>query len=105
MAYFSEEKTCTIAQNGTVSTAVDLGAVCDRLQIEIPTLDSANLTFQVAMEDGVYQALGPGLLVVAAGTGGYTYTIDLGGFRWVKIITSAAQTTALRTFRVKGYRS
>ena len=96
--------TITIATNNTTSAAVDLGRDYDYLQVYIPTIDSANISFTVAeLTGGTYYTLGSGNAVVTAGTGGFITTVNLGGYQFIKVVTSAVQ-TANRTFRVRGSR-
>jgi hypothetical protein len=106
MSIYGEWKNAviTIATSTTVSAAVDLGRDYDYLQINIPTIDSANVGFQVCeTTGGTYKTLGSGNAIVAAGTGGFTTTVNLGGYQFIKVTTSAAQ-TANRTFVVRGSR-
>jgi hypothetical protein len=87
-----------------LTAEVDLGRPYEVLLVVIPTIDSANVSFQVSEKSGgTYQDLGQNQ-IIAAGTGAFTTAIKLGGFQYIKIKTSAAQ-TADRTFRVCGVRS
>ena len=95
------EKGAVIAASGTVSGAVDLGGYYAYLQIEIPTITSASLELQVSDSlGGTYQDFGQDALTTA-GTGAYNATWNLGGWRYIKIKSSVAQTNAV-TFRVRG---
>ena len=106
-------KTATIALNGTLSGEVDLGRPYDTLLIVIPTIDSAQVNVQVAEKTvGTFQDVhvteGDGTSAVVKsdiGTGGITWVIPLGGFQFIKVQTSAAQTGGARVFRVCGCRS
>ena len=94
----------TIATDDDLSAEVDLGKPYETLLVYIPTLTSANLTCYAARTaGGTYAAIGNGV-VVAAGTGGFFDTWDIGGHRHIKIGTSAGQ-GANRTFYVMGVRS
>jgi len=94
----------TFATNATTSAAVDLGRDYDYVQIYIPTIDSANVSFTVSeIAGGTYYTLGSGNAIVTAGTGGFVTTVNLGGYQFIKVITSADQTEN-RTFRVRGSR-
>lgn len=96
-----KELTATIAKDGTVSGAVDLGGHFSYLLITIPTLDSADVSLQCSlMLDGTYQDLSDA--VYAAATGAKNNTFKLGGWRYIKVKVSAAQTTLARSFTVKG---
>ena len=66
----------------------------------IPTIDSANLTFQVCdTRTGTYSTLKDkdgSTITITAGTGGFAVSTDdltpLAAYRFIKIATSAAQT-------------
>ena len=101
----ADVKSCVIAINGTTSGAVDLED-CEILGLIIPTLISANLTFTVSSTlAGTYVALktkGAAALSITATTGGFAVTSDdlvgLKGYRFVKIVADAQQTTTARVF-------
>jgi hypothetical protein len=91
--------------NPALSGAVNLGKDYEYVQIIIPTLDSSNVSLYVCETvDGTYVPLGLSTNVFAAATGGLAETFKLGGYQFIKILCSAVQTTATRTFRVRGYR-
>jgi len=93
-----------ISYDDDLTRVVDLGKEYEYLMVHIPTIDSANLSVYVAEALGSdYYALG-NAVVVAAGTGAFADVWDIGGHRYIKIKTSAAQ-TADRLFRVMGVRS
>jgi len=97
-----EWKTASIIKGGTTSEAIDLGGNFAYLQVVIPTIDSAQLELQVGETlGGLFQDLGQDALTVA-GTGAFNDTWNLGGWRYIKIKASAAQTTADRVFKVRG---
>ncbi|MBM3120434.1 MAG: hypothetical protein FJ006_12990 [Chloroflexi bacterium] len=109
-----EWKDAVIEKDGTVSAEVDLGRAYDTLIVIIPTIDEASVNVQVAEKTGgTFQDLYLTSLtdgdddkpITTAGTGGATWTVPIGGFQFIKIKTSAAQTTAAVTFRVCGVRS
>jgi len=94
----------TIATDDDLTAAVDLGRPYETLLVYIPTITSADLTCYVSETlAGTYTALGKSV-VVAAGTGGFVDIWDIGGFQYIKIGASAAQ-SANRTFVVLGVRS
>ena len=94
----------TILTDTDLSAEVDLEKECDTLLVHIPTITSSNLTLYVSeTHGGTYYAVGNSV-TVAAGTGGFADTWDLGGYQHIKIGTSAEQ-EADRTFRVRGVRS
>ena len=95
----------TIATDAAKTPELDLGRDYEFLDILIPTIDSANVSFQVAeTSGGTFYALGSGSKVIAAGTGVFATTIRLGGYRYIKVVTSANQTTGNVTFKVRGWR-
>lgn len=103
----------TYATVDDLTAEVDLERVCDGLLIIVPTIDTAQLTIYVSDETGgTFQILhitdpadgGDNDVISASGTGGFTWVVPLGGFQYIKIKTSAAQ-TADRTFKVCGTRS
>ena len=106
-------KTATIALNGILSGEVDLGRPYDTLLMAIPTIDSAQVNIKVAEKiGGTFQDAhiteGDGTSAVVKtdiGTGGITWVVPLGGFQFIKVQTSAAQTGGARVFRVCGCRS
>ncbi len=104
MTVFGEWKTATIALNGTVSGAVDLGRDYESLDIVIPTQDSANISLQVSKDNSTFQALGLSTNVFAAGTGAVSTTLNLYGWQYIKVVSSATQTAA-RSYLVRGYRN
>lgn len=108
-----EWKTATIAKDGTTSGEVDLGRAYQRLMVVVPTIDSATISILVAEKaGGTFQNLYLASLtdgdddqpITTAGTGGFTWSVPIGGFQFIKIKAGAAQTTAARTFRVCGVR-
>ncbi len=104
--YIGNFKDCTItiATDDTTSAEVDLGADCDLLQVIIPALTACTVKVQVAeVTSGTFQDLGSGQTTVS-GTGSYSTMFKLGGYRYIKLVTSAAQ-AANRTFRVRGAKS
>ena len=108
-----EWKTATIALNGTLSAEVNLGRPYDTLLMAIPIIDSAQVNILAAEKtDGTFQDLhiteGDGSSAVQKsdlGTGGITWVLPIGGFQYIKVKTSAAQTGGARTFLVCGCRS
>jgi len=92
----------TVAQNGTTSAEVNLGGDCDFVQIIIPTLNSCTVSLQVARDSGgTFYTLGSSQ-TTGSGTHNYATVFNLGGYQFIKIVCSATQTTAIRTFYVRG---
>ncbi len=94
-------KAATIANNGTSSDEVDLGRSYDYLDIQIPTVTSCTLKVQVAeVTGGTFRDLGESLTTQVT-TGAYNDVWRLGGYQFIKIVSSATQ-GAERLIRVRG---
>jgi len=108
-----EWKTATIALNGTLSAEVDLGRPYETLLMVIPTIDSAQVSIQVAEKTGgtfqdAHITEGDGSSAVLKsdlGTGAITWVLPIGGFQYIKVKTSAGQTGGARSFRICGCRT
>ena len=101
MSVYGEWQSALMAT--TESVAVDLGRDYEWVQIYIPTISSANISFKVAEKlADTYYALGSGSQVITAGLGGFTTVATIGGFRYIKIVSS--QTQSAVTFRIRGSR-
>jgi len=105
-----KEAVITVASDDDLTPEVDLGGEYEQLLIEIPTITSAQVSLQVARSSGgtfrdlhmVLDADGTtGQIITDAGTGGIMVIMPLGGFRYIKVKTSAGQ-AADRTFYVQG---
>ena len=91
----------TIASSGTSSSAIDLGKVYDYLDIYLPTLTSCTLKLQVSEKlAGTYADLGSGVTTDTT-TGGMYDVWELGGWQYIKVVSSATQ-GAERLIRVRG---
>lgn len=87
----------------TESVAVDLGRDYEWVQIYIPSITTANISFKVAEKIAdTYYTLGSGSQVITAGLGGFTTVATIGGFQFLKIVSSASQSSV--TFRIRGSR-
>jgi hypothetical protein len=107
MSIWGQWLPATVAKddNPALSGEVDLGQEFEYLNILIPTIDSADVSLYVSIESGgTYYPLDLSTNVFAAATGGLMTTFDLGGYRFIKILCSATQTTAAVAFKVRGYR-
>lgn len=97
---------------GTLSGEVNLGRHYETLLMVIPAIDSAQVNVLGAEKTaGTFQNLtltddaGTNIKIIStAGTGAFTWVIPIGGIEFIKVQTSAAQTTAARNFRVCGTR-
>ena len=96
-----EWQTAHIVKGGTSTNAIDLGADFMYMKVIIPTLDAATVKVQVAEStaDTFYNL---DAVTTASGTHNYATTFKLGGYRYIKLVASAAQTTAAIDFRVCG---
>lgn len=103
MSIYGSWKAATIANAGTSSAEVDLGKDYDFLEIQIPTVTSGTLKVQVAEKTGgTFQDLGSSV-TTATTTGAYDTVFKLGGWQFIKIVSSATQ-GAERLIRVRGMR-
>ncbi len=116
-----EWKTATIPkyvasplEPGTLSAEVDLGRAYETLLVVIPTIDSAQVnilsaektggTFQNVCVTKLADGSNKKVITTPAGTGAFTWIVPIGGAEFIKVQTSAAQTSAARAFRVCGVR-
>ena len=91
----------TIAKAGTSTGTVDLGNSYMYVRVIIPTLDAATVKVQVAEKaSGTYYNLDS--VTTTSGTHNYATTFKLGGYRFIKLVASAAQNTAAVDLRVSG---
>lgn len=104
MSMYGQWMAATIEEDGTSSAVVDLGFSYDFLEIQIPTLISGTIKIQVAEKYGdTYRDLGDGI-TTAAGTHNYHDTFKLGGWQYIKVVSSVAQTGSDKSIRVRGMR-
>ena len=100
-------KTATIdvSADDDLTGEIDLGEHYRYLAVVLPTLDEARVGVQVSTgSGGSYVSLGSGTNAqTALTTGGYATVFDIGGWRFVKLSTSAGQ-SADCTFSVQGVR-
>ena len=102
MSLYFEEQTATIAQNATTSDEVDLKSTCDFVRVVIPTIDTATVKLTVSRTSGgTFVDLGSGM-TTASGTGNYATMFKLGGYRYVKVVVSASQTSGEVVFQLMG---
>lgn len=97
--------TCTIADEGKTSDAADIEGY-GITGLLLPTLDSTNLTFTVSnLLAGTYYTvkdMDGSTFTITAGTGAFAVGADdlspLFGYRFIKVVSSATQSTAAVTF-------
>lgn len=94
--------TLTFATDSQNTAEVNLGSDFEAIEIDVPTIESAEIQAKVANETGgTFDLIGVEEPVQAS-TGGFRTTLPLGGkYQFVKIYLSAAQ-TANRSFSVRG---
>jgi len=93
------------ADSTTISKVLDLKGEYDRLDIEIPTIDSATIAVHSARTAGGTFRKRGNSAVVAASTGAFHTALNLGGFcKYIKIVFGSAQ-TADRTLWIRPWRS
>ena len=104
MSLYGSWKTGTIAINGNSTDEIDLDRDWDFIEIIIPTLVSGTLKLQTSRHTGgSFQDLGASV-TTAATTGAYNDVWTLGGYQFIKIVSSATQVTTARVFYVRGMR-
>jgi len=92
--------TASIILGGTISSTVDLGDSFMYMRVIIPTLASCTIKVQVAeTASSTYYDLDE--VTTSVGTHNYATTFKLGGYRFVKLVASAAQ-TAMISIKVSG---
>jgi len=101
-----------VADEGTLSAAVDLGAPYRSLAIEIPTIDSSTVTVTVARTpDDTYRPLSlislndgdDDAAICSAATGAIMVVIPVFGFQYLKVLCGTTQSTSAVTFYVRGF--
>lgn len=93
----------TIATDAQNTAEVDLLGEFEAVEIDVPTITSAQIQVKAANESGSsdFDLIGDDE-PVSATTGGFRVTLSLGGkYRFIKVYTSVAQ-EADRTFNVRG---
>ena len=103
MSVYGRWLAATIANGQTSSAEVNLGRDYDFLEIQIPTVTSCTLKATVAeLTGGTFRDLGEGVTTNTT-TGAYSDVWKLGGYQFIKVVSSAAQ-GAERLIRVRGMR-
>ena len=96
----------------TLSAEVDLGANYEFLTVLIPTITSSTITVHVAMASGgtffplyAFDADGTGDFAHATSAATTTHAVvfRIGGVQYIKIKAGSTQTTADKTFYVRGF--
>jgi len=109
--FYGDWQTVTVAKDGTTSSEANLGGEFKDVQVYNPALDNASITIKPARTTGgtavqayTFDADATGDF---ANTNSARTTAGMNVFRdicaqFVKVVLGAAQTTALRTFYVRG---
>ena len=104
MSIYGEWLAATIAASGTDSSEVNLGKDFDFIEIQIPTMDACTVKIQVAESSGgTFYNLGDAQ-TTTSGTHNYADVFKLGGYQFIKVIASAAQSSGAVAIRVRGMR-
>ena len=104
MSLYGSWQTASIAINEATSDAVDLGRDYEYLQVILPALTSGTVKVTVCdTSGGTYQDLGSSI-TTATTTGPYSTVFKLGGWQFIKIVTSVNQGAA-RSIKVRGMRA
>lgn len=97
----SAELKAYMVKGGTTSSVIDLGDHYRHLLVVIPVINTATLKLQVSLtHGGTYQNLSTA--TTASGVGSFNTTFNLFGWRYIKIVASAAQSSQSCTFSVQG---
>ena len=105
-----EWKTVSIAKDGTTSAETDLGMDFEKVQVYSPAIDSATLTVKPSRATGdtavqAYatddDATGDFVHTTSAKTAAAMNVLTVMA-RYVTLVLSAAQTSAARTFYIRG---
>jgi hypothetical protein len=103
--------TVTVAKDGTTSSEADLGEEFEAVQVYAPAVDSATITLKPSRKTGETaiqantldgNATGHFANTSTAGTAAGMYVFHNICAQFVTLVLSAAQTTAARTFYIRG---
>jgi len=101
MSLYMPWRTATIANGDTVSDEVDLMNNCEYMQVILPPLTDGTIKVQVCEAScETFQDLGSGV-TTATTTGGYSTTFKIGGYQFIKIVSSVSQGDE-RIIKVRG---
>ena len=104
MSVYGPILTTTIASAGTSTDEIDLVHSYDFIQVSLPALDSCTIKIQTSfVTGGAFQDLGIDTLATVPTTGERNSTFMIGGWQFIKIVVSAAQ-SAGRTITLRGGR-
>ena len=104
MSFYGQWLAASIADESSSSAEVNLGGNFDFLQIQIPETVAATIKIQVSeTSGGTFYDLGDGI-TTAAGTHEYADVFKLGGYQFIKVVSSVSQTDEGVSIRVRGWR-
>lgn len=96
------------------SSLIDLGLPFAVIAVDVPTIDSAAISIYVQNNDSTATVPIPvhftksddttAIWASSAGTGGYSITVIIGGYQFLRVFTSQNQSTN-RTFVVRGVKA
>ena len=90
-----------IIKGGAASSIVDLGGHYRYMLVTIPLIDTATLKLQVSLtQGGTYADLSTA--TTASGAGSFNTAFNIYGWRYIKIVSSATQSTGACVFNVQG---
>lgn len=93
----------TYTTDNTTTPVVDLGMDYQYLNVYVPTITTGTVQIQVSESyGGTYAVDGQTAVGFSSTSGGIYGTLTIGGYRYIKLVTGAAQ-EANRTFKVRGY--
>ena len=105
MSYYLAWVSTTIASSGTTTAAIDLSNNADFMDVLLPSAwTSGTIRLQVSEANVTWNDLGGTALTTNTAVASQALVLRVGGYRYVKIICSAAQ-GAERALRVRGWRS
>ena len=103
MSFYGNWKTGTIANGAATTGEIDLDRSFEFLNVILPALTSGTVKITVSdTPGGTFQDLGSSVTTDST-TGGYSTTFRLGGYQFIKVVTSANQ-GAERSIKVRGFR-
>jgi len=106
MSLYHREQTATISKSGTSTGEIDLQAECDFVRLELTTMDSCTIKLQGASSTGgTFRDVGVTTALTPTTTGDCFTLLYCAGLRYIKVVASAAQTTAAVTVKAVGIKN
>lgn len=102
MSFYRAWQTGTIADGAKSTGEIDLLGNCDFVQVIFPSLTNGKISLQVSdTNGGTFQDLGSNV-TTAPTSGVYSTTLNLGGYQYIKVVSSASQ-SGEKIIKVRGY--